>query len=329
MDANQLIPPLIRVHNLRTVFDTHSGEAVALDAVDFELRAGEVLGVVGESGSGKTLLSLSILGLLPATARIAGGEIVFEGRNLSSFSPSEMRNFRGGGVGMIFQEPMTSFDPVYTIGNQIAESVRQHLGLGRIATRNRVLELLDKVGLPDPHSCYHQYPFQLSGGMRQRAMIAMALICQPRLLIADEPTTALDVTIEAQILQLLSDLQAQLHMAIVIITHDLSVIAEMSDNVLVMYLGKDMEYAPVRALFHDPKHPYTRQLLQSIPKLGARSRSRLHTIEGVVPSLYERPAGCPFHTRCRECIPGKCDTSCPPMVTISDTHRVRCFLYDQ
>ena len=327
MDANQLIPPLIRVHNLRTVFDTHSGEAVALDAVDFELRAGEVLGVVGESGSGKTLLSLSILGLLPATARIAGGEIVFEGRNLSSFSPSEMRNFRGGGVGMIFQEPMTSFDPVYTIGNQIAESVRQHLGLGRIATRNRVLELLDKVGLPDPHSCYHQYPFQLSGGMRQRAMIAMSLAPNPKLLIADEPTTALDVTIQAQILELLKKLQQDMDIALLFISHDLGVIAEVADNVMVMYGGQVMEHAPIDRLFDQAAHPYTRALMEARPRLNGDIR-QLQAIGGQAPGIESRPDGCPFHPRCTLAM-DVCRLSRPPQYTVEPTHIAACHLFNE
>ena len=333
-DQTQDEPCLLQVDNLRTHFHTREGTLRALDGVSFRIAPREVLGVVGESGCGKTLTAYSIMRILPSAARIVRGKIVLHGRagrpvNLARLDPKgkEIRAIRGREIAMIFQEPMASFSPVHTIGNQITEHLRLHQKSSRDQAREQVLDMLRRVGMPKPSQAIDAYPFRLSGGMRQRAMIAMALVCHPRLLIADEPTTALDVTMEAQILELMRELHGTLGMSVMIITHDLSVVAEVSRNVLVMYLGQDVEYAPVQQLFSDPKHPYTSELLASVPKLGRKSGERLHTIRGSVPSLYERPRGCPFHPRCRRMITGVCDTEAPPVTALDDGHHVRCFLY--
>ena len=325
---------LLQVDDLKTHFHSREGTLRALDGVSFRIAPREILGVVGESGCGKTLTAFSIMRILPPSARIVRGRIVLQGRtgrpvNLARLDPKgkEIRAIRGREIAMIFQEPMTSFSPVHTIGNQIFEHLRLHQKSSKDQVREQVLDMLRRVGMPKPSQAIDAYPFRLSGGMRQRAMIAMALVCHPRLLIADEPTTALDVTIEAQILELMRELHQTLGMSVMIITHDLGVVAELSRNVLVMYLGQDVEYAPVQQLFSAPKHPYTRELLASIPKLGRKSGGRLHTIRGSVPSLYERPGGCPFHPRCRQMIAGVCDVQAPPVVDLDDGHQVRCFLY--
>jgi len=326
--------PLLEVGDLKTHFQTREGVLKALEGVSFSIYEGEILGVVGESGCGKSLTAASILRILPPNAKIVGGDILLRGRDnevidLTRLKPKgrEIRAIRGRDIAMVFQEPMTAFSPVHTIGSQIAEVVQLHQNKSKAAARDRAVEMLGRVGMPKPAQRFDAYPFQLSGGMRQRAMIAMALVCQPRLLIADEPTTALDVTIEAQILGLMRSLQKELGMAITIITHDLSVIAEMSRNVLVMYLGEDVEYGSAEQIFFEPKHPYTRELLASVPKLGKKARDKLHTIRGVVPSLYERPAGCSFHTRCEECIEGLCDRQRPASIEFDNGQQVRCFLY--
>lgn len=314
---------LLEVKDLKTYFYTDSGVAKAVDGVTFSLDKGKTLGIVGESGCGKSVTSLSIMRLVdPATGRNEGGSIVFDGQDLLTLPEKEMRKLRGNRISMIFQEPMTSLNPVFTIGDQISESLKLHKGLDKKAARDRAIELLELVGIPEAGKRVDEYPHQLSGGMRQRVMIAMALSGDPELLIADEPTTALDVTIQAQILQLLKDLQEKLHMSIIIITHDLGVIAEMADEVAVMYAGDIVEKAPTRALFDDPKHPYTIGLMNSIPDINDHV-SRLRTLEGLVPSLYDMPSGCRFAPRCQFCCP-ECEAHRINLTTLSDGRQVRC-----
>ncbi len=316
---------LLSVRHLRTVVETAHGTFPAVDDVSFDLPSGAVLGIVGESGSGKTLLSLSILGLLPTRARIDGGEVLLDGRNLCGLSERELRGVRGRRIGMVFQEPLTSFDPLYTVGDQIAESVRRHSGLGRAKARARAVELLDTVGIARPDLACDEYPHQLSGGMRQRAMIAMALAPEPQLLIADEPTTALDVTIQAQILELLRTLQRERGIAVLFISHNLGVIAEVVDEVMVMYGGQEMELTHVERLFDAPAHPYTRSLLEARPTLD-RESTRLRAIPGQVPSLESRPAGCPFHPRCDRALE-ICARERPASLAVGASQRVACWLH--
>ncbi len=314
---------LLEVKDLKTYFYTDSGVAKAVDGVTFSLDKGKTLGIVGESGCGKSVTSLSIMRLVdPATGRNEGGSIVFDGQDLLTLPEKDMRKLRGNRISMIFQEPMTSLNPVFTIGDQISESLKLHKGLDKKAARDRAIELLELVGIPEAGKRVDEYPHQLSGGMRQRVMIAMALSGDPELLIADEPTTALDVTIQAQILQLLKDLQEKLHMSIIIITHDLGVIAEMADEVAVMYAGDIVEKAPTRALFDDPKHPYTIGLMNSIPDINDHV-SRLRTLEGLVPSLYDMPSGCRFAPRCQFCCP-ECEAHRINLTTLPDGRQVRC-----
>jgi oligopeptide/dipeptide ABC transporter ATP-binding protein len=288
---------LLEVRDLRTWFATDAGVARAVDGVSFQVERGQVVGVVGESGSGKSVMALSVMGLVPEPGRIEGGRVVLDGRELTSLSSKAMRRVRGAEVAMIFQEPMTSLNPVYPIGDQIAEALRTHEGVRRAAARERAVALLDRVGIPDPEARAGEYPHQLSGGQRQRVMIAMALANQPSLLIADEPTTALDVTIQAQILELLLALRSELGMAVLLITHDLGVVAETCDRVVVMYGGQVVEEGPVDTVFDAPAHPYTRGLLDAVPRPDARGRT-LATIPGVVPSPTGWPDGCRFRTRC-------------------------------
>ena len=289
---------LLSVQNLQVLFASEHGDLAAVDDVSFDLAAGEVLGIVGESGSGKSVTALAIMGLLPKPpSRIGRGEIWFEGENLLRYSDREMRRIRGPGIGMVFQEPMTSLNPVFSIGDQLMETVRVHQRVGPKEQRVRAIEMLDRVGIAMAERRLDDYPHQLSGGMRQRVMIAMALMCGPRLLIADEPTTALDVTIQQQILELLLDLREEFRMSIVIITHNMGVVAEMADRVIVMYAGKVVEQAPVNELFAHPVHPYTRGLLDSIPSL-ADERERLKTIPGTLPHPWALPPGCRFQPRC-------------------------------
>jgi peptide/nickel transport system ATP-binding protein len=293
--------PLLEVKHLVTEFQTDEGVLRAVDDVSFEIPASGTLGVVGESGCGKSVTSLSILRLVQKPGRIASGEIVFQGRDLLKLSEREMRGLRGKDIAMIFQEPMSSLNPVYTVGDQICESIVLHQGKSKKQAMARAVELLSLVGIPSPEERVHAYPHQLSGGMRQRVMIAMALACEPKLLIADEPTTALDVTIQAQILELLGRLRTQMNMAVMLITHDLGLVAEFADEVVVMYAGRVVERAPVKQLFADPRHPYTRGLLRSVPSYGDNSRKhRLPTIPGVVPDLRKLPRGCRFQDRCPE-----------------------------
>jgi peptide/nickel transport system ATP-binding protein/oligopeptide transport system ATP-binding protein len=289
---------LLSIAGLRTVFSTSAGEVAAVDGVDMSVERGRTLGIVGESGCGKSVLSLSVMRLVPPPGRIAAGEIMFDGRNLLELPPAQMRDIRGNRIAMIFQEPMTSLNPVFTVGDQITEAMRAHdRTASAAALRSRAISALQRVRIPAPERRFDEYPHQMSGGMRQRVMIAMALACAPDLLIADEPTTALDVTVQAQILDLLRELQQQTGMAIILITHDLGIVAEMADEVAVMYAGRVVERAPGAAIFDDPQHPYTLGLLGSIPKIE-ENRDRLLAIEGTVPPPFDLPQGCRFHPRC-------------------------------
>ncbi|MCX7376073.1 MAG: ABC transporter ATP-binding protein [Alphaproteobacteria bacterium] len=315
---------LLEVRNLRTHFNTDRGLFRAVDGISFDVARGRTVGLVGESGCGKSVTSLSIMGLVPSPPGVVSADALrFEGRDLLQMPAEERRILRGGKMSMIFQEPMTSLNPVRTIGHQIIEAVRAHTDLSHAAARDRAIEVLDLVRIPSAKSRVDEYPHRLSGGMRQRVMIAMALACDPALLIADEPTTALDVTIQAQILDLLGDLQARLGMAILIITHDLGVIAEIADEVIVMYAGKIVESAPVKQLFADPQHPYTIGLLGSIPRLG-EYRERLATIEGTVPSPANQPRGCRFSPRC-PFSDARCREEPPPLRTLEEGHAVACW----
>ncbi len=293
------MPALLEVRNLETHFFTEDGVAKAVDGVSFSIASGETLGMVGESGCGKSMTALSILRLIPSPpGRIVGGEILYQGRNLLDLPEAEMRKVRGNEIAMIFQEPMSSLNPVFTVGDQIGEAIRLHQKTSRRETRERVVEMLRLVEIPEPARRVDEYPHQLSGGMRQRVMIAMALSCNPKLLIADEPTTALDVTIQAQILDLLASLQERLGMALLLITHDLGVVAEQADRVVILYAGRIVEHAAVEEIFRRPLHPYSRGLLDSLPKVGTARGERLRAIPGTPPPLTRLPSGCHFRDRC-------------------------------
>ncbi len=316
---------LLEVKGLRTEFRTGGSSFAAVDGISFSLAPGETLGIVGESGCGKSVTSLSIMRLVPnPPGRITAGEIRLEGRNLLDLPESDMRAVRGDDIAMIFQEPMTSLNPVQTVGDQIIEAVQLHRSLSAAAARARALEMLQLVKIPSPETRLDEYPHQLSGGMRQRVMIAMALACDPKLLIADEPTTALDVTIQAQILDLLRDLRERTGAAIMLITHDLGVVAELAHRVIVMYAGRIVEEAPVGLLFSDPQHPYTLGLLGSIPRLGSDGDERLTAIEGVVPNPYALPPGCRFSPRC-PLADEKCRAEQPALREIVPGHRAACW----
>ena len=316
--------PLLRVRNLVVGFGSGGSIARAVDGVSFEVRRGQTLGIVGESGCGKSVTAFSIMRLLPQPqGQILGGEILFEGRDLIQASEAELHQVRGGRIGMVFQEPLSALNPVQTIGAQLAEVLRLHKPLTKAAALAAAIPLLGKVGIPSPEIRVREYPHQLSGGMRQRVVIAMALACDPSLLIADEPTTALDVTIQAQILELMQSLQRELGMAIVLITHDLGVIAQVCDEVVVMYAGQIAERGPVEAIFRRPAHPYTRGLLASIPRLTTPRKSRLPTIEGSVPGLQEMPPGCRYENRCPFARP-ECRAARPPLETVAADHAVSC-----
>ena len=320
---------LLDIRGLRTQFFTDDGLARAVDGVSYSLEKGETVGVVGESGCGKSVTALSVLRLIPdPPGKIVDGEIIFEGTDLLQLSSADMRRIRGNDISMIFQEPMTSLNPVFTIGNQITEAVRLHQGLNKKDALAKAVEALKLVGIPVPERRVHEYPHQLSGGMRQRAMIAMALSCNPKVLIADEPTTALDVTIEAQILDLMRTLQDELGTAIIMITHDLGVIAEMARKVVVMYAGKVVEQAPVERIFASPNHPYTQGLLQSLPRVdkdASGAKQRLQEIPGIVPSLLNLPAGCKFASRCPSVMP-QCKEQEPPLEQVAGDHFSACWL---
>lgn len=319
--------PLLEINNLRTSFFTEHGEVKAVDGVSLTIDKGKVLGIVGESGSGKSILSLSILRLIPHPGRIIGGEIKYNGDNLLDKTGRQMRHIRGNQISMIFQEPMTSLNPVFTVGQQIAEVYRIHEQLGKRQAMDKAVEMLRLVGIPSPEKRVKQHPFQLSGGMRQRVMIAIALACNPDLLIADEPTTALDVTIQAQILDLIRDLQRRLHMSVLFITHDLGVVAETCDDVAVMYCGQIVEYTDVVTLFREPKHPYTVGLLNSLPRHDVEQQE-LVPIAGSVPSPYEPLAGCRFAPRCPYA-QERCREAQPELNEVGDNHKVRCWIYTE
>lgn len=330
--------PILSVRNLKTSFFTDEGVVRAVDGASFDVRLGQTLGIVGESGCGKSVTALSILRIVPRPGRIVEGEILLqrEGEGgqmqevaLTSLGDNsrEMRSIRGAEIALVFQEPMTSLSPVHTIGNQIIGAARLHRKLSKQEAREMVVELLGLVGIPRAETAVDSYPMQLSGGMRQRALIALALSCDPRILIADEPTTALDVTTQAQILDLLRSLQEQKGLAIMLITHNMGVIAEMADQVVVMYLGRVVEEGPVDTVFGESKHPYTQSLLRSIPSIHSTPKVQLPTITGTIPHPYNRPAGCPFHPRCPDVIPGVCDRHEPELHSIGDEHLVSCFLY--
>ncbi len=315
---------LLDIKDLKTTFDTHDGVVPAVDGVSFGIRSGETVGVVGESGCGKSVTALSVMGLVPyPPGKIEGGQVIFEGEDLLQKSSEEVRRIRGDKISMIFQEPMTSLNPVYTIGNQIGETLEYHWHYSKKQALERTISLLASVGIPEPEARVKQYPHELSGGMRQRAMIAMALACDPKLLIADEPTTALDVTIQAQILEVMRGVRDRFGTAIMLITHDLGVVAEMAERVVVMYLGRIVEEGSVREIFYSPMHPYTDALLRSIPKLG-RKTQRLHVIPGVVPNPMFMPKGCKFHARCRLATE-RCRNEEPGIIEVSPGRKVRCF----
>ena len=333
---------LLEIKDLRVSFPLDEGTVRAVEGVDLVMRRGEVLGVVGESGCGKSITARSIMRIVRRPGRIVGGKILWHRTPSSNGSPSntidltslsdqsnEMRNIRGGEIAMVFQEPMSSLSPVHTIGNQIMEVILLHQHVSKEEARQKTLLVLNQVGMPQPNRIIDRYPHQLSGGMRQRAMIAMALSCTPTLLIADEPTTALDVTTEAQILDLMRELQNQIGTSIMFVTHNMGVVAQMCDEVAVMYLGRVVERATVDDIFYDPKHPYTVSLLRSIPRLGTRRHERLESIKGTIPDPYSTVTGCPFHPRCPAFIPGLCDTVMPEETSIPGDvrHTVRCHLY--
>ena len=326
MNATPAPAPLLEVRDLQTTFDLgRNAKIKAVDGVSFSVLPGETLAIVGESGSGKSVTSLSIMGLLPkGSGRITRGQILLRGRDLVTLPEREMRKVRGKDIGMIFQEPMTSLNPVHTIGSQIAEVIIEHQGLSQAKAKERAIEMLSLVGIPEARRRADNFPHQMSGGMRQRAMIAMALSCQPSVLIADEPTTALDVTIQAQILELMKDLQSELGMAMIFITHDLGVVAEVADRVIVMYASQVVESGPVADIFERPLMPYTAGLLKSIPRLGSSvSRQRLETIPGQVPMLSRLPSGCRFRTRCTHALPACAQTE-PPLSLTPDGREGRC-----
>ena len=329
---------LLEVKDLNVQFTLREGIVRAVDGLDFTVRRGQTVGVVGESGSGKSVTARALLRIVPHPGRITQGSIHFHRPTVDGQTElidltaldsrgSQIRDIRGKEIAMVFQEPMTSFSPVHTVGSQIMEAILLHQPVSTREARDQAIETLRLVGMPKPEKTIDNYPHQLSGGMRQRAMIAMALSCRPALLIADEPTTALDVTTEAQILDLMRSLQEELGMAILFITHNLGVVAEMTEDVMVMYLGRIVEHASVDDIFYNPQHPYTKALLESIPRLGQKSGTRLAAIEGMVPDPYSIPSGCPFHPRCREFIRGVCDVTEPPVFAVGAGHTVRCHLF--
>jgi oligopeptide/dipeptide ABC transporter ATP-binding protein len=317
--------PLLSVRDLRTYFYTDDGVVRAVDGVSYDVYPGEIVGLVGESGCGKTVSALSILRLIPQPpGRIVSGEIWFEGQDLLKLDDEGIRQIRGNKIGIVFQEPMTSLNPVLTVGRQLTEPLEVHLGMSREAARRRAIELLEMVGIPEPDKRIDNYPHQFSGGMRQRVMIAMALACNPRLLLADEPTTALDVTIQAQILELMTRLTRELGAAVIIITHNLGVVARYADRVNVMYAGKIVESATAQELYHRPRHPYTLGLLRSVPRLDQPRKARLDPIEGFPPDLVHMPPGCAFQPRCRFAVE-RCKVEAPPLMMVGEDHLSACW----
>ena len=316
---------LVDIKDERLSFFTPAGEVKALGGVSIHLKEGEVLGIVGESGSGKSVTAYSLMGLTAYPGRLIGGTLDFNGHHINDMSEKEMRRIRGNEVSIIFQDPMTSLNPVYTIGNQIREVILLHTGKSKKEANERAKELLTLVGINEPEKRLKQYPHELSGGMRQRVMIALALACEPKLLIADEPTTALDVTIQAQILELMMDLKEKLGMAIIMITHDLGIVARMCEKIAVMYAGKIVEYGTTDEIFYEPKHEYTKGLLRSIPRLDSKDHERLVPIEGTPVDMLNPPKGCPFAPRCGACMK-VCLREMPPRTDLSDTHYTQCWL---
>jgi len=327
--------PILSVRDLKTYFFPDEGIVKAVDGASFDLLPRTTLGIVGESGCGKSVTARSILRIVERPGRIVGGAILLQQNgsqvDLAQLDPEsqEMRQIRGGDIGLVFQEPMTSFSPVHTVGNQIIETIRLHHPVSKQEARERAIAAFRSVGIPKPERRIDEFAFELSGGLRQRAMIATALSCGPRILIADEPTTALDVTTQAQILDLLRSLQEREGMTIILITHNLGVVAEMCETVVVMYLGRVVEEGPADAIFHNAKHPYTQALLRSIPSIHSTARAELPTIAGSIPHPYNRPAGCPFHPRCPDFMPGTCDKAEPRLTVVGDGQAVSCFLYDR
>ena len=326
--------PILSVRDLRTHFFADEGVVRAVDGTSFDLAPGRTLGIVGESGCGKSVTARSILRIVERPGRIVGGEILLRRGDGSVVDlvtlPSDgiaMREIRGGEIGLVFQEPMSSLSAFHSVGAQLIEAIRLHSSLSKKAARDRAIELLAMVGIPRPSQRVDAYSFELSGGLRQRVMVALALAAEPRVLIADEPTTALDVTTQAQILELIRSLQKERDLAVILITHDMGVIAEMADDVVVMYLGREVEKGPVDAIFHAPRHPYTRSLLRSIPSVLAEPRARLATISGSIPHPLARPTGCPFHPRCPDAMPGRCDLEAPVEASHGDNHVSACHLY--
>ncbi len=329
-----MVEPILSVRGLKTWFHQDEGIVHAVDGASFDLEPGRTLGIVGESGCGKSVTARSILRIVERPGRVEAGEILLRRADGSVVDLAkldgggrEMRAIRGGEIGYVFQEPMSSLSSFHTIGNQLIEAIRLHSDLSKRAARARAAELLRLVGIPQPVQRVDSYSFELSGGLRQRVMIALALAAEPRILIADEPTTALDVTTQAQILDLIRRLQEERDLAVILITHDMGVIAEMTDDVVVMYLGHDVERGPVDAIFHDPKHPYTRALLRSIPSVLAAPRSRLRTVEGSIPHPYNRPRGCTFHPRCPDAMAGVCDRGLPAAVALGERREAACYLH--
>ena len=317
--------PVLDVRGLETIFHVRGGAVHAVNDVSFSIREGELLGVVGESGSGKSVTMMSLMGLLPSPpAEVTQGEVLYQGRDVLKMAEKDRRKLRGGEIGFVFQDPMTSLNPVFTVGYQLTEPLREHLGLNKKQARDRAAELLAMVGIPSPAARLNDYPHQFSGGMRQRVMIAIALACDPKVLIADEPTTALDVTIQAQILDLIQKLREELGMGVIWITHDLGVVAGIADRVMVMYGGQVAEHAPVRDLFDNPKHPYTRALMQTIPDISGERPDRLLSIAGQPPVLRARPSACPFAPRCGH-VSDKCLSANPPIEDTGDGHDVACW----
>ena len=317
---------ILRVENLETTFYTDEGIIPAVENLSFTLDAGETLAIVGESGCGKTVTSLSILRLISwPPGKITNGHIYYQGTDLLTVSEKEMRSIRGNDISMIFQEPMTSLNPVFTVGHQIMESLQFHQNMDKEQARKRAIEMLSLVGIHTPEKCVNDYPHQLSGGMRQRVMIAMALACNPRILIADEPTTALDVTIQAQILRLMVDLKEKTNTSIILITHDLGIVAQLAQRVMVMYAGESVETADVKSVFKNPLHPYTVGLLESLPKIN-KDQEKLYNIRGTVPSPKDYPTGCRFSPRCDHC-QDRCRNEKPPLIDCGDGRQVRCWLY--
>ena len=318
---------LLKIKNLKTHFFTKRGVIPAVDGIDIELPKGKIIGIVGESGCGKSMTAMSIMQLIQKPGKIVDGSIYLEGVNLLNLDNSQMRDIRGNRISMIFQEPMTSLNPVYKVGKQVSEAIILHQGLNKKDAKEKVLDMFNKVGIPEPERRYNSFPHQLSGGLRQRVMIGMAMVCNPKLMIADEPTTALDVTIEAQILHLMRNLRKNQGTSIMLITHNLGVVAEICDFVYVMYAGKIMESANVYELFENPSHPYTKGLMNSIPKM-TESKGKLYTIKGMVPNLLKLPKGCRFCPRCENAM-SICTQQEPKLYKVDEEHYARCFLYDK